>query len=140
MAAHGQHAPPGRASTGTEATVLCWAWAGPKKGLPGGLLGWWLYTLGPFCGLTIRRDFLFIFYFFLQKYIFIFEINRIIPRPPRAAGTWSPRCGAAGVFLQKFSRRICAKTPRRPVARQRGGRLPLHYLRVGCLPTPHLHH
>jgi len=50
-----------------------------------------------------RRFFLFfIFHFhFLQKYIFVFEIYRNIPRPPRcrAAGTWSPRCGVAGAFL-----------------------------------------
>ena len=60
-------------------------------------------------------------------YIFIFEINRNILRPLR--------CRAARVFLQKFSQRICAKAPGRPVARQRGGRPPLHYLRVGC-PQP----
>ena len=80
----------------------------------------------------------FIFYFhFLQKYIFVFEIYRNIPRPPRrrAAGTWSPRCGAAGAFLQKISRRIYVEASGVPVARQRGGRLPLHYLRVRC-PHP----
>jgi len=50
---------------------------------------------------------LFYFYIFqfcfLQKYIFVFEIYRNIPRPPRcrAAGTWPPRCRVAGAFLQK---------------------------------------
>ena len=71
--------------------------------------------------------FFFIFYFrFLQKYIFVFKIYRNIPRPPRcrAAGTCSPRCGAAGVFLQKFLRRICAEAPGGPVARQRDDRPP----------------
>ena len=69
----------------------------------------------------------FIFYFrFLQKYIFILKIYRNIPPPPRcwAAGIWSPRCGAAGAFLQKFSWRICTEAPRGPVSRQRGGRPP----------------
>ena len=73
-----------------------------------------------------------VFYFyifqfrFLQKYIFVFEIYRNIPRPPcgRAAGTWPPRCWAGGVFLQKLSQKICAQVPGGPVARQRGERPP----------------
>ena len=70
--------------------------------------------------------FLFFYFRFLQKYIFVFKIYRNIPRPPGsgAAGTWSPRCGAAGAFLQKFSRRICAEAPGGPVARQRSDRPP----------------
>ena len=59
----------------------------------------------------------FIFQFrFLQKYIFIFEIYRNIPRPPR--------CRAVGAFLLKISRKFCARAPGGPVARQRGGRPP----------------
>jgi len=69
----------------------------------------------------------FIFYFFcfcfLQKYIFVFKIYRNIPRPPRyrAAGTWSPRCGAAGAFMQKLLRKYLRAGPWGAVARQRGG-------------------
>ena len=81
-----------------------------------------------FVSCRMRRFFYFyIFYFrFLQKYIFVFEIYRNIPRPPRcrAVGTWSPRCGAAGAFLQKFCENFCRKAPGGPVARQRGGRPP----------------
>ena len=49
-----------------------------------------------------RFFYFFIFYFhFLQKYIFVFNIYKNIPRPPscRAAGTWSLRCRAAGAYL-----------------------------------------
>ena len=96
-----------------------------------------------------------VFYFyifqfcFLQKYIFVFEIYRNIPRPPRCrtAGTWPPRCRAAGVFSAKLfvenlrpgpwrTGRPAAGRPAPQVARQRGGRLPLRYIRV-WLP-PHL--
>ena len=73
------------------------------------------FPLGRFETISVFAVFYFyIFYFrFLQKYIFVFEIYRNIPRPPhcRAAGTWSPCCEATGVFLQKFSRRICAEAP-----------------------------
>ena len=52
-----------------------------------------------------KRFLIFIFFIsvFLQKYIFDMEIYRNIPRPPRyrAAGTWPPRCRAAGANLQK---------------------------------------
>ena len=61
----------------------------------------------------------YIFHFrFLQKYIFIFEIYRNIPRPPRcrAAGTWPPGSGAAGAFLKKFRGENCVLVP--------GGRSP----------------
>ena len=61
-----------------------------------------------------RRGFFifFIFYFcFLQKYIFIFEIYRNIPRPPS--------CRAAGIYLQKLSRKNYAPVPGGLVARQR---------------------
>ena len=49
------------------------------------------------------RDF-FIFLFFLQKYIFVFEIYRNIPRPPlcRAAGTWPSAAGRQRLFCKKF--------------------------------------
>ena len=78
-----------------------------------------------------------VFYFyifqfrFLQKYIFIFEIYRNIPRPPccRAAGTWSPR---QGLFCKKFHGNFALKPleDRSPdsgaagpmATRQRGGR------------------
>ena len=76
--------------------------------------------------------FLFFYFRFLQKYIFVFEIYRNIPRPPRcrAAGTWSTRCGAAGAFVQKLLRKYLCAGPwgRSPgllapqAARQRGGR------------------
>ena len=52
-----------------------------------------------------RFFYFYTFYFrFLQKYIFVFKIYRNIPRPPRcrAARTWSPRCGAAGLFCKNF--------------------------------------
>ena len=97
--------------------------------------------------------YIFIFYIFvfcfLQKYIFVFEIYRNIPPPPRcrAAGTWSPRCGAAGAFVQKLLRKYLCAGPWGPVARQRGGRPPQAarqrggrlshpYIRVGW--SPHL--
>ena len=67
--------------------------------------------------LPMRFFYFFIFQFrFLQKYIFVFEIYKNIPRPPR--------CRAAGAFLQKVSGKICARAPGGPVARQRGGRPP----------------
>ena len=73
----------------------------------------------------------------------------------------SPYGGATGVFLQKFSRRICAEAPGGPIARQRGGRpprppdsgaagpqsarqrgdrLPRPYIRGWLPPPPHLPH
>ena len=94
--------------------------------------------------------FIFIFYkFFLQKYIFIFEIYRNIPRPPR--------CRAAGLFCKKIRGKFApgslkdrppgsgAAGPQaarqrggghRPPARQQGGRLPLRYIRVWLPPHP----
>ena len=69
----------------------------------------------------------FIFRFcFLQKYIFIFEIYRNILRPPRcrAAGTWSPRCGAAKAFVQKLLRKYLRTGPWGPAARLQGDRPP----------------
>jgi len=69
---------------------------------------------------TMERDgffYFFIFQFrFLQKYIFVFEIYRNIPRPPR--------CRAAGAFLRNLSQKICTRVPGGPVVRQRGGRPP----------------
>jgi len=55
-------------------------------------------------GTTAPLQFFYFFIFqfrYLQKYIFIFEIYRNIPRPPccRAAGTWSLR---QGLFCKKF--------------------------------------
>ena len=49
----------------------------------------------PFRALQVR-GFLF--------FIFVFKIYKNISRPPRcrAAGIWSPRCGAAGAFVQKL--------------------------------------
>ena len=78
------------------------------------------------------RRFGWFFYFyifqfcFLQKYIFVFEIYKYIPLHPccRAAGTWSPRCGAAGGFQQFSTVKICAPAPGGPVARQWGDRSP----------------
>jgi len=83
-----------------------------------------------FCGKPVpspcmqRFFYFFIFFRFLQKYIFDLEIYRNIPRPPhcRAAGTWPPGSGAAGAFLKKKSRRKLRVGPWGPVARQRGGR------------------
>ena len=46
----------------------------------------------------------YILYFrFLQKYIFVFEIDMNIPWPPRcrAAGIWPPGSRAAGAYPQK---------------------------------------
>ena len=77
----------------------------------------------------------FLFSFFTKIYFRFRNLQEYTPAPRcRATGTWSPLSGAAGAFLQKNSRRICAKASGRLVARQRGGRLPLHYLRVGCPP------
>ena len=52
------------------------------------------------------RGFLFLYFlflFFTKKYIFVLEIYRNIPPPPRcrAAGTWPPGSGAARAFLKK---------------------------------------
>ena len=66
----------------------------------------------------------YILYFrFLQKYIFVFEIYMNIPRPPRcqAAGTWPPGSRAAGAYLQIKSTKNCAEVPGGPAAWQRGG-------------------
>ena len=84
-----------------------------------------------------RAGVLFYFYIFqfrfLQKYIFVFEIYKYIPRPPscRAGGTWSPAAGRQGVstiFYDENLRagpwRIGCPAAGRPVpqaARQRGG-------------------
>ena len=94
----------------------------------------------------IPAFFIFFISVFLQKYIFDLEIYRNIPRPPRcrAARTWSPRCGAAGLFCKNFRGEFALKPlndrspdsgaagpPGRPAAgrqapaaRQRGDRLP----------------
>ena len=55
------------------------------------------------------RDGFFIFIFF----IFVFEIYRNIPRPPRcrAAGTWPPGSGAAGALCKYFRGKNCAEVP-----------------------------
>ena len=57
--------------------------------------------------------YIFHFRFFKKKYIFVFEIYNNIPRPPRCrtAGTWSPRCGAAGAFVQKFLQKYLRAGP-----------------------------
>ena len=49
----------------------------------------------------------FIFLFF----IFIFYKNIFSFSKFTEIYTWSPRCQAVGTFLQKFSRKICARTP-----------------------------
>ena len=100
------------------------------------------------CG---RFFYFFIFYFrFLQNYIFVFEIYRNIPRPPRcrAAGTWPPRCRAEGANLQKKRKTNCGQVPgNRPPGtraaglpgRPAGGRPAPHpYIRVLAAPPPHL--
>ena len=60
-----------------------------------------------FCG-SFR--FLYFLFPFFKKYIFDLKIYRNIPRPPRcrAAGTWSPRCGVAGLLCKNFCESICA--------------------------------
>ena len=114
------------------------------------------------CLASRRFFYFFIFQFrFLQKYIFVFEIYRNISRPPRcrATRTWSPRCGAAGAFVQKLLRKyLCAgpwgRSPGLPVARPagppsrpaagrpalaarlQGDRLSHPYIRVGWSPHP----
>ena len=62
--------------------------------------------------------FLFLYFsiLFFTKIYFCFRNLQKYTRPPR--------CRAAGVFLQKVSQKICARTPGGPVARQRGGRPP----------------
>ena len=99
--------------------------------------------------LMMRFFYFFIFHFrFLQKYIFVFKIYRNIPGRP-AVGRPGPGCPAAGrqgLFCKNFREEFALRpledrSPRSgaagpQAARQRGCRLPLHYLRVGC-PPPH---
>ena len=100
--------------------------------------------------------FLYFLFSFFYKNIFLFSKFTEIYPGCRAAGIRSPCCVAAGAFLQKFSRKICAPAPGGPVARQRGGRppcrsavgrqvlaarqqgdrLPHPYIRVGWSPHP----
>ena len=98
-----------------------------------------------------------LYFYFLQKYIFVFEIYRNIPCPPRyrAAGPGRPAAGRQGLLCKNFSENICAQFPRgrspgsgaagppgrlaagRPAlaARLRGDRISHPYIRVGWSPT-----
>ena len=87
-------------------------------------------------------SYFYIFYFyFLQKYIFVFEIYRNIPGRPAP--------GRQGLLCKNFCENICAQVPGagRPAAgrpalaaRLQGDRLSHPYIRVGWSPHPHLHH
>ena len=120
--------------------ILVWPTKGNEPNMPHGpaaSTGW-----GDF--------FIFIFFFvFLQIYFFVFKIYRNIPRPPRcrATRTWSPRCGAAGAFVQKLLRKYLRAGPWGPpgrpavgwpalAARLQGDRLSHPYIRVGWSPHP----
>ena len=66
-----------------------------------------------------RVFYFYIFYFhFLQKYIFVFEIYRNIPRPPccRRPGPGRPAAGRQGLLCKNFCENICVQFP--------GGRSP----------------
>ena len=107
LSAHGSHpmVPAAPASRLEDHAGPGSSWAAPSPGRP----FFYFYIL---------------YFRFLQKYIFDFEICRNIPRPPvcRAAGTWPPGSGAAGAFVKKISRRKLHAGPWGPVARHRGGR------------------
>jgi len=83
----------------------------------------------------LRCGFLFLYFHFcfLQKYIFVFEINRNIPRPPAAGrpGPGRPAAGRQGLFCKKIHEEFALRSleDRSPgsgaagpqAARQRGG-------------------
>ena len=76
---------------------------------------WAVFVFGPWAcvGCNGVVFYFYILYFrFLQKYIFVFEIYMNIPRPPRcrAAGTWPPGSGAAGAYLQKKLTKIVPRS------------------------------
>ena len=87
----------------------CTIWARPSNGSGSS------HEIGLRLGSSDFFFIIFLFSFFTNIYFF-FKIYRYIPRPSR--------CRAAEVFLQKFSRKICAEAPGGPVARQWGGRPP----------------
>ena len=76
---------------------------------------------------AVKSGGFFIFIFFIFVFIKIyFRFRNLQKYTPAvrgwAAGTWSPRCGAAGAFVQKLLRKYLRADPWGSVAQQRGGR------------------
>jgi hypothetical protein len=95
------------------------------------MVSWWAVAANDginrlaLCLTAASAPVVFLFFYFLflffYKNIFLFsKFTGIYPGRPAAGqpGPGRPAAGAAGAFLQKCSRRICAEANRGPIARQ----------------------